>query len=95
MDDYISRQAAIDALDGESFEPAKSILENMDAILKELGTELRRIDDVIYSPSNVNSNSVCDVNDQQDDCLLQTLGRHRNLAESLLKIAVHIREGLC
>ena len=78
----------------KAVEPAKSILENMDAILKELGTELRRIDDVIYSPSNVNSNSVCDVNDQQDDCLLQTLGRQMNLAESLLKIAVHIREGL-
>jgi len=78
----------------KAVEPAKPILENMDAILKELGTELRRIDDVIYSPSNVNSNSVCDVNDQQDDCLLQTLGRQRNLAESLLKIAVHIREGL-
>ena len=78
----------------KAVEPAKSILENMDAILKELGTELRRIDDDIYSPSNVNSNSVCDVNDQQDDCLLQTLGRQMNLAESLLKIAVHIREGL-
>lgn len=78
----------------KAVEPAKSILENMDAILKELGTELRRIDDVIYSPSNVNSNSVCDVNEPHDDCLLQTLGRQRNLAESLLKIAVHIREGL-
>ena len=36
-------------------ETAKSILENMDAILKELADELRRIDDAIYSPRNVES----------------------------------------
>lgn len=73
-----------------TFEPAKSILENMDAILKELGNELRRIEDAIYSPSNTG----CDVSEPQDDCLLSTLGRQRDLAEILLKIAVHIREGL-
>lgn len=71
-------------------ESAKSILENMDAILDELGTELRKIDDAIYSPSNAG----CDVNEPRDACLLDTLNRQRNLAESLLKIVVHIREGL-
>ena len=71
-------------------ETAKSILENMDAILKELGSELRRIDDAIHSPSNAG----CDANEPQDECLLETLNRQRNQAESLLRIAMHIREGL-
>lgn len=71
-------------------EPAKTILENMDAILKELGTALRQIDGAIYSPSN----DGCDTNEPRDECLLGTLNRQRNLAESLLKIAMHIREGL-
>lgn len=74
-----------------STEPAKQILENMDVILKELGDELRRIDGAIYSPSN--DKNV--VSEPQEECLLGTLNRQRNLAESLLKIAVHIREGLC
>ena len=34
-------------------ETAKSVLENTDDILKELFAELRRIDDAIYSPKNV------------------------------------------
>lgn len=71
-------------------ETAKSILENMDAILKELGTELRLIDNAIYSPSNDGS----DVNEPRDECMLGTLNRQRNMAESMLKLAVHIREGL-
>ena len=71
-------------------ESAKSILENMDAILKELGAELRRINDAIHSPSN----DGCDANEPQDECLLGMLNRQRNQAESLLRIAVHIREGL-
>lgn len=71
-------------------EPAKAILENMDVILNELGNELKRIDDAIYSPGKVE----CDVNEPRDECLLGTLCRQRNAAESLLKTAVHIREGL-
>lgn len=71
-------------------EPVKTILENMDAILKELGAELRRIDDAIYSPEN----DGCDVTEPRDECLLGTLNRQRDLAASLLRTAVHIREGL-
>ena len=71
-------------------EPAKSILENMDAILKELSGELIRINDAIYSTSH----DRCDVSEPEDECFLGTLNRQRNLAESLLKIAIHIREGL-
>ena len=71
-------------------ETAKSILENMDAILKELGSELRRIDGAIYSPNNDGS----DANEPRDECMLGTLNRQRNMAEYLLKLAVHIREGL-
>lgn len=74
-------------------EPAKSILENMDAILKELSCELRRIDDAIYSPGNVGENAN-DSNEPKQECFLGTLNRQRNFAEALLHIAVHIREGL-
>ena len=72
-------------------ETAKSILENMDAILKELSNELRRIDSAIYSPQNYEDAS--DLNEKKES-LLETLNRQRNDAEGLLKLAVHIREGL-
>lgn len=71
-------------------ETAKSILENMDAILKELFAELRRIDDAIYSPRNVEENA----NEPKQDCFLVTLDRQRNTAQALLALAIHIREGL-
>lgn len=71
-------------------ETAKSMLENTDAILKELFAELRRIDDAIYSPKNVGENA----NEPKQECFLGTLERQRNVAESLLHLAVHIREGL-
>lgn len=71
-------------------ETAKAILENMDAILKELGAELRRIDDAIYSPKNVGENA----NEPKQECFLGTLDRQRNTVEVLLHLAVHIREGL-
>lgn len=77
-------------LSGKTITPAKAILEDMDAILKELGNELRQIEDAIYSPSNDGR----DPNEPQDNSLLQTLGRQRNLAENLLKTAAHIRDGL-
>ena len=70
--------------------PAKAILEEMDGILKELATELRRIDDAIYSPKNVGENA----NEPKQECFLGTLDRQRNVAEDLLHLAVHIREGL-
>jgi len=73
----------------EKPEPAKTILENMDAILKELGNELERIDSAIYSPKPFE-----DRTDPVDECMLGTLNRQRNTAEALLKLAVHIREGL-
>lgn len=73
----------------EPRETAKSILENMDAILKELSAELRRIDDAIYAPKPLE-----DAKDAHDECMLETLNRQRNTAEQLLKLAVHIREGL-
>lgn len=72
-------------------ETAKEILENMDSILKELSNELRRIDDAIYSPKNVENSKP---NEPTQECLLGTLDRQRNVAEALLKLAVHIREGL-
>jgi len=73
-------------------ETAKSILENMDAILKELFGELRRIDDAIYSPKNDEIGP--DLKDPKQECFLGTLDRQRNTAEALLHLAVHIREGL-
>ena len=71
-------------------ETAKSIMENMDVILKELFAELRRIDDAIYSPRNVGENS----NEPKQECFLGTLERQRNTAQALLDLAIHIREGL-
>ena len=73
-------------------ETAKAILEEMDAILKELSNELRRIDDAIYSPKNVGNGE--DSNEPTQECFLKTLSQQRNVAEALLKLAVHIREGL-
>ncbi|MBQ6035757.1 MAG: hypothetical protein IJL43_00460 [Lachnospiraceae bacterium] len=73
----------------EKTEPAKAILENIDAILKELASELVRIDSAIYSPEPCEERS-----EPQDECMLATLNRQRNTAKALLKIAVHIREGL-
>ena len=73
-------------------ETAKCILENMDAILKELSNELRRIDDAIYSPKNVGNGE--DSNEPKQECFLAILNRQRNVAEALLHLAIHIREGL-
>lgn len=73
-------------------ETAKSILENMDTILKELFAELRRIDDAIYSPRNVEGGT--DLNESKQECFLGTLDRQRDVAEALLHLAIHIREGL-
>jgi hypothetical protein len=71
-------------------ETAKEILENMDVILKELFAELRRIDDAIYSPRTVGENA----NEPKQECFLGTLDRQRNVAQALLDLAIHIREGL-
>lgn len=73
-------------------ETAKAILEEMDAILKELSGELRRIDDAIYSPRNVGSAD--DSNEPKQECFLGTLSRQRLVADALLHLAIHIREGL-
>lgn len=70
-------------------EPAKAILENMDVILKDLGSELVRIESAIYSPMPCEERS-----EPRDECILETLNRQRNKAVDLLNLAVHIREGL-
>lgn len=71
-------------------ESAKVILANTDEILRELENQLEAIESSIFSPSLKDS----DGRDPQDECMLATLNRQRNAAERLLKIAVHIREGL-
>lgn len=71
-------------------EPAKVILENMDAILNELGQELVRIDSAIYSPRVAEERE----RDPADECLLGTLNRQRATAQKLLDLTIHIREGL-
>ena len=73
-------------------EPAKSILENMNGILKELYDELRKIDDAIYSPKNVDNTKGS--NEPIQESLLDTLEWQRNLAAASLNLAIHIREGL-
>ena len=74
-------------------ETAKSILEEMDAILKELHDELRRINDAIYSPQNVES-TIGSNEPTAPECLLGTLSRQRSVAKASLDLAIHIREGL-
>ena len=85
----MTNMIAVPGADMQKPESAKTILENMDAILKELASELVRIDSAIYSPEPCVERS-----EPQDECMLATLNRQRNTAEALLKIAVHIREGL-
>lgn len=71
---------------------AKSILEDMDVILKELSDELLKIDAAIYSSKNVENSKV--LNEPKQECFLGTLSRQRYAAETLLHLAIHIREGL-
>ena len=71
-------------------ENAKSILENMDAILNELQSQLSAIESAIFSPKPSNK----DGRDPMDECMLGTLNRQRSKAEEILKTAIHIREGL-
>lgn len=74
-------------------ETAMSILESMDNTLKDLSDELRRIDDAIYSPRNVGSTD--DSNEPTGpECFLGKLSRQRLAADTLLHLAIHIREGL-
>ena len=87
MDEMMNINACAGGL--EKPESAKTILENMDAILKELASELVRIDSAIYSPRPGDEKK-----EPKDECMLGTLNRQRNMAEGLLKLAVHIREGL-
>lgn len=87
MSDVMNMNPCVDT---EKPESVKLILEDIDMILKELGNELVMIDSAIYSPSTDGS----DANEPQYECILGTLNRQRNKAESLLKLAVHIREGL-
>lgn len=71
-------------------ETVKSILENMDSILKELDTELRSIHDAIYGERDDTKNEP----PQSGECLLETLGRQREEAVMLLELTKHIRESL-
>lgn len=74
----------------EKRETAKMILENMDAILNEIENQLWLIDAGICNPKQKNG----EVKEPVDGCMLDTLQRQRNKAEEILKIAIHIREGL-
>ena len=70
-------------------ESAKTILGHMDAILMDLENELMRIDSAIYSPKPCEESS-----EPKNEGMLETLIRQRNMAEGLLKLIIHIRDGL-
>lgn len=89
MNDYICKLPE-GTPDSPKIEPVKVILEDIDSILKELGNELDRIDEAIYSPG-LKENAV---SDPMNECMLGALNRQRSVAKNLLKTAVHIREGL-
>lgn len=71
-------------------ETAKMIFENMDAIFTELSCQINLIEAAVYGQKLKNE----DAREPADECILGTLNRQRNMAEQLLKTAVHIREGL-
>ena len=87
--DGITNMIPITGADMQKPESAKTILENMDAMLKEVANELVRIDSAIQSPRPFEERS-----EPKDECMLGTLNRQFDMAEGLLKLAVHIREGL-
>jgi hypothetical protein len=74
-------------------ETVKSILMDMDDILKGIFKELRMIDDAIYSKKDDVENAK-DSNEPMQKSLLETLKYQRKFAESLSYLAIHIREGL-
>ena len=87
MDEKMNINACVGGL--AKPESAKTILEYMDAILEDLESELTKIDSAIYSPKPADT-----TNAPKDECMLGTLNRQRKMAEGLLNLAVHIREGL-
>ena len=68
---------------------AKQLLEDMDYALKGLGDELRMINDAIHG-----TQPKADTVEVSDGCLIDTMIRQRCMVDGLLKLAVHIREGL-
>ena len=74
---------------GGSLEPAKAMLENTDALLKELASELDHIEFAIFGKERpMETKETCDTS------MLETLNRQKNVAETCLRTAIHIREGL-
>ena len=71
-------------------EPAKPILEHIDAILNQLGQELVRIDSAIYSPRTMEERE----SNPTAECMLAILNRQRATAQELLELTIHIRDGL-
>ena len=74
MNEMMNINACVDGI--EKPESAKTILENMDAILKELENELTRIESAIYSPKPFD-----EAKEPKDECMLGTLNRQRDMAE--------------
>lgn len=68
---------------------AKQLLEDMDNALKMLADDLRMINDAIHGTQPKE-----DMVEVADGCLIDTLIRQRCVVDGLLKVAVHIREGL-
>lgn len=84
MRDYLENCTA------EPKETIKSKLENMDAILREIETQMSMIDDAINGPK-VKENKVMDNQPEPMDMMIDRL---RNNAEEILKTVVRIREVL-
>ena len=90
MEEYKMMKACEELTKLTKTEPAKTILDNMDAILNELWQELVRIDSAIYSSRPTEERE----RNPADECLLGILNRQRATAKKLLDLTIHIREGL-
>ena len=81
---------AISCPETDRVETVKSILENNDAIQKELMNVIGSIDEAIYG-TRTNANME---KEAPDISLLDTLKRQRNYNERILKAIVRIKEAL-
>lgn len=81
-------------VDNKSIETAKDIILNLAAILTEIKNQVDSIESAIYGKKVTETNA----GDGEEECpmppMLILLREQRDFAEGILKIIMHIREGL-
>lgn len=87
---YANNAVQLSFEDAEYVETAKAILENNDAILKELDHQIYDILEAIRGKRAETRDDMAPC----DDSMLATLKRQRDLSERILKTAMSIKEAL-